>query len=1000
MSAEQETKNTEETQVGGNLDAAGSASGAASVGASGSQKKSEEQRRKPKKLGQKGGQSNGNTPQKEEGDGEADGGSGGGDDNQQEAPSTPTPQAQPPKMEQQSRSKSRQASRGRGRPSSQPPSDTDSAYRSDVSQKGGRRNRNRNRGKGQAQAQAQQQGGGGGGGPLDAVDEVGETVNGVVDGAQGAVDNTVGNVGKAVGKPHEALGGLLHTKGGNEDEDKKDDEENEQLRLRLDLNLDIEVQLKAKIHGDLTLGLLYVLTTSVLLLLYQTIRTLTGAVPHSSPCPIPIPFPGLRRHVSTYGTDARRDDPYTTWRSSPGHTSASDTIYALSSAPGRAAIAVIRLSGPACLDVYQKLCPGRPLPKPRTATLRKLYRPDNHDSEPQPQPQSHPQSLADTDRVLDTGALVLYFPAPNSVTGEDVLEFHVHGGPAIVRSVFQAISACATKSGSVSVSGSAGNKIPIRPAEPGEFTKRAFYNGRVDLTQAEALGETLAAETEQQRRLAVGGTDGGASSLAARYESWRKMLLYARGEMEALIDFSEDQHFDESPTQFMASVATQVETLKRQIEIHIMNANKGELLRNGISVALLGAPNAGKSSLLNRIVGREAAIVSAEPGTTRDIVDVSVDLGGWLCRLGDMAGLRGGRKVEAQTSGSNPTSASVQQGHSTITTAGGSTTSSSVVGQVEQEGIRRARERALQSDVVVVLLAVEKVTSSTSKNAGDGSGFGYGSGYGSGSLDDFGFGVPINDEVVDAVADCHAAGKTILVVLNKVDLLVQNHTQSDSSHHAINRFVQKIRARFPMVPAHRICMISCREAAEMEVEATTATTPMSVWAQSDPGGIQSFLAQLTGAFKELTCAATGSSLDDMNTDSLTPAEAQSYWTASLSVTHRQSMYLRQCLDHLDDFLDQCQPPPSSDDDANHYNYNLNNGNMSTADVDVDVDVAHAVRQPPGASLLQVSPLITDDSVDIVTAAEHLRFAADCLAKITGIGEGGDVEDVLGVVFEK
>lgn len=255
MSAEQETKNTEETSVGGNLDAAGSASGAANVGASGSSKKTEE-RRKPKKLGQKG-QANG-TPQREEAEGDAD---AGGDP---DGPSSPTPQ--PQKMEQQSRSKSRQASRGRSRQSSQPPSDTDSAYRSDISQKGGRRNRNRNRGKGQAQAQAQQQGGGGGGGggPLDAVDEVGETVNGVVDGASDAVDNTVGNVGKAVGKPHEALGGLLHSKGGNDEAEKKDDDggTDEQLRLRLDLNLDIEVQLKAKIHGDLTLGLLYVSPTS------------------------------------------------------------------------------------------------------------------------------------------------------------------------------------------------------------------------------------------------------------------------------------------------------------------------------------------------------------------------------------------------------------------------------------------------------------------------------------------------------------------------------------------------------------------------------------------------------------------------------------------------------------------------------------------------------------------------------------------------------------------
>ncbi len=249
MSAEQETKSTEETNIGGNLDAAGSASGAGSIGASANSKKSEE-KRKPKKLGQKSS-ANG-TPQKDEADTETN---AGGDD---EPPSTPAPQ---PKMEQQSRSKSRQASRGRGRGSSQPPSDTDSAYRSDVSQKGAKRNRNRNRGKAQAQSQAQSQdkdGGllGGGGGPLDAVDEVGETVNGVADGAGDLVNNTAG---KALSKPHEALGGLLsNKKGGQEGEEEKDEGENEQLRLRLDLNLDIEVQLKAKIHGDLTLGLLYV----------------------------------------------------------------------------------------------------------------------------------------------------------------------------------------------------------------------------------------------------------------------------------------------------------------------------------------------------------------------------------------------------------------------------------------------------------------------------------------------------------------------------------------------------------------------------------------------------------------------------------------------------------------------------------------------------------------------------------------------------------------------
>lgn len=249
--SEQETKSTEETNLGGNLDAAGSASGAGSLGASASSKKSEE-KRKPKKLGQKG--ANG-TPSKEEADVEVNG--------EAEAPSTPSKMSDQ-QSTQASRSKSR-GSRTRGRGSSQPPSDTDSAYRSDVSQKA-KRNRNRNRGKAQAQSQAQSQDqdGGllGGGGPLDAVDEVGETLDGVTGGVGDTVNDTAG---KALSAPHEALGGLLNNKkkgGGNQAQgqegEEKDEGENEQLRLRLDLNLDIEVQLKAKIHGDLTLGLLYV----------------------------------------------------------------------------------------------------------------------------------------------------------------------------------------------------------------------------------------------------------------------------------------------------------------------------------------------------------------------------------------------------------------------------------------------------------------------------------------------------------------------------------------------------------------------------------------------------------------------------------------------------------------------------------------------------------------------------------------------------------------------
>lgn len=528
-----------------------------------------------------------------------------------------------------------------------------------------------------------------------------------------------------------------------------------------------------------------------------------------------------------------------------------DTIYALSTASGRAAIAVIRVSGPACLDIYGRICPGTPFPNARVATLRKLY-------DPCPSSPGNPA-------VLDSSALVLYFPSPNTVTGEDVLEFQVHGGPAIVRSILEAIPKCVAPTQRKRTA----EYSFIRPAEAGEFTKRGFYNGRADLTQAEALGDVLAAETEQQRRLAVSGSE---NTLAKRYEEWRRMLLYARGEMEALIDFSEDQHFDESPAELVSNIRAQVVALQHQIDIHLQNASKGELLRNGISIALLGAPNAGKSSLLNRIVGREAAIVSTEEGTTRDIVDVSVDIGGWLCRLGDMAGLR--------------------------EKAGGGSASETPIGLVETEGIRRARARALESDLVIVLLSVEIGPEGLKR-------------------------LPINSQVLESVQECIESGKEVMVVINKLDLI-----PPDSP---IEPLISQVKAVLPQIPNTRIFTISCKE----------ASTPTS--RSTDPGNMQTFLNGLTTVFHDMTTAET------------TPnAGPPSYWTASLSVSHRQGMYLRQCRDHLNVFL--------------------------------------------SASTTTPTPTAEED-VDIVALAEDLRFAAACLGKITG-REGGDVEDVLGVVFEK
>jgi tRNA modification GTPase len=426
-----------------------------------------------------------------------------------------------------------------------------------------------------------------------------------------------------------------------------------------------------------------------------------------------------------------------------------------------------------------------------------------------------------------------------------------------VRAVLAAIPQCATAPGN-SVAHS------IRYAEPGEFTRRAFANNRMDLPQIESLGETLSASTEQQRQISVRGTT---SSLAVRYEQWRMLLLAARGELEALIDFSEDQHFDESPAQLCASVAAQVRVLRAQMEAHVTNAVRGELLRNGISMALLGAPNAGKSSLLNRIVGREAAIVSQEAGTTRDIVEVSVDLAGWLVKIGDMAGLRRAGLVGAD-----------------------------VVGAVEQEGIKRAKQRALESDVLVV---VQDATAE------------------------------MDPEVTETAKLCVESGISVVVAVNKIDQL-----SSPSAAEAAWR--EQLHSTLG-VGSSSISFISCRDAT------TTPTTPTT----RDPGKVQSFLNTLTHTFRTMTAALVP---DDSDPN-------PSIWQESLGATERQRVLLSECLSHLEAFLSAVAPDNTDLEDA-------------------------------------------ADEIDIVLAAESLRSAAEALARITGRGDGGDVEEVLGVVFEK
>ncbi|KAI4186470.1 MAG: hypothetical protein L6R41_003459 [Letrouitia leprolyta] len=410
----------------------------------------------------------------------------------------------------------------------------------------------------------------------------------------------------------------------------------------------------------------------------------------------------------------------------------------------------------------------------------------------------------------------------------------------------------------------------IRYAEPGEFTRRAFYNGRLDLTQVEALGDTLSAETEQQRRLAVKGSS---DVLAQKYEAWRQQLLYSRGELEALIDFAEDQHFEESPAALMKSVSRQVRSLQTQVRAAIQNASRGELLRRGIGIALLGAPNAGKSSLLNRIVGRDAAIVSEEAGTTRDVIEIGVDIGGFYCRLGDLAGLR-----------TKMTKSSVD------------------ISRVEQEGMKRAKERALVADVVIVLIPIQRVPVEN------------------GTLYTQ---LELNSAISDTLRQCNLKQQTVVYAINKIDLI--GSIENVACMRALLQ--QKISDNYLPPSPLPIMTISC-------------TSAQSQFGGSD--GLSDLLDSLVIFFKEMTATS------DLES---------SAWESSLGATERQRLLLLQCSDDLQTFLDQ-------------------------AEQDL------------------IDPKLDNENVDIVLVAESLRSAADNLAKITGKGEVANVEEVLGVVFEK
>jgi len=310
------------------------------------------------------------------------------------------------------------------------------------------------------------------------------------------------------------------------------------------------------------------------------------------------------------GPDYRRDDIRRVW---PRMSLDTDTIVALSSGALPAGIAVIRISGPGTTDILERL--SIPRPEQRRLTLA---------------------ALRMDDELIDTG-LVAWMPAPHSFTGEDTAELQVHGSAAVVRTLIRSIAA-----------------LPgVRLAEAGEFTRRAFLNGKLDLTEVEGLGDLIDAETETQRQQAVARLAGG---LSERVIAWREMLLDARAEIEARLDFSDESDVS---AELPASVTTSMEQLSGDLAEAIESVGRGRIVREGLRVALAGPPNVGKSSLLNALSRSDLAIVSDEPGTTRDVREVSLDLGGRLVVLVDMAGLRatesraeaeGVRRAEAEIS--------------------------------------------------------------------------------------------------------------------------------------------------------------------------------------------------------------------------------------------------------------------------------------------------------------------------------------------------------------
>lgn len=316
-----------------------------------------------------------------------------------------------------------------------------------------------------------------------------------------------------------------------------------------------------------------------------------------------------------------------------------DSIFAQSSARGKAGVAVFRISGSNSLDVLQEITCDVFIPDPRKAIVRKIF---------------------SSEKDIIDHAMVIYFKGPNSFTGEDVVEIHSHGSIAVIKIITERLLDTGL----------------VRIAEPGEFSRRAFMNGKMDLTMAEGLADLIESETVMQHKQAIRQMGG---ELEKLYSRWRLTLLEVISLLEAFIDFPDE----DIPEEVLHDVEKRITNLKSAISIHLNDKRRGERLRSGIALTILGAPNVGKSSLLNFLAQREVSIVSNIAGTTRDVIEIHLDIGGYPIIISDTAGLRG-----------------------------------DAVDIIEQEGIKRALKSAENTDIKVVMLDSENITNSDSNILG------------------------------------------------------------------------------------------------------------------------------------------------------------------------------------------------------------------------------------------------------------------------------------------